>query len=303
MTNSEFGALAEPDAALEADSDFSVCLLGTGGPWLAEQRFGPSVLVRCGSERLLFDTGRGVGIRLVQAEESPGKVNPIFLTHHHLDHISDLADVLVTSWLYGRKEEMVVYGPRGTKTIVDALMNSVYAKDIRWRSEGERNLGGWKPVRAVDLEPGQVIETDTWRVSCAEMVHGHGLGFAEDFLQQWICMGYRIEFAGRSLVISGDTVDCEGIRQLADGANLLIQCCFAGRAELEEEPYLQSVVEHTLADARQAATIATDCGVGHLAVTHHRPKSNEKLAKMESEIRETYSGPLTMGTDLVRIEV
>lgn len=303
MANVEFGVLPEPDIDQESKTDFSVRLLGTGGPWLGEERFGPSVLIRCGSERLLFDTGRGVGIRLVQAGESPHLVNPIFITHHHIDHISDLADVLVTSWLYGRQQEMLVYGPTGTREIVDALMNTVYAKDIRWRSEGETNLGGWKPVRAVDLKPGQVVDNGTWRVTSAEMVHGHGLGFADDFLNKWVCMGYRIDFSGRSVVISGDTVDCKGIRELAKGADLLVQCCIAGREECEEEPSLYEVVEHTLADARQAATIAQDCGVSHLAITHHRPKSTAKLESMEAEIREIYRGKITMGTDLARLEL
>jgi ribonuclease Z len=293
------------DASAAADEKaspkISVRLLGTGGPWVDGERFGPSTLISYNDERLLFDTGRGVGIRLVQSGEDPAAVNPIFITHHHLDHISDLADVLITSWLRGRDREMVVYGPLGTKVIVDALMNIVYAKDIEWRSVGEPAWGGWKPVRAVDVEPGTVVDAGRWKVSCDYVVHGHKLGFRKEFVKNWRCLGYRFEAGGKSIVVSGDTVDCGGIRRLAQDADVLVQCCFENYSLCEDDEHLSRVAKFTLADTKQTAMIAKECSVGHLMATHIRPKSDEGMAVMEQEIREFYNGPLTIGTDMTAI--
>lgn len=282
---------------------FSLRMLGTGGPWVNPERFGPSNLITVGDDRLLFDTGRGVNIRLVQAGEDPGKITAVFLTHHHLDHISDLGDVMITSWLRGRTEELVIYGPVGTKDIVSALLTSVYAKDIEWRSDGEPAWGGWKPVRAVDLAPGDVVETDNWRVSCETVVHGHGLDFSPEFLESWQCFGYRIEVGDKVIAISGDTVDCEGVRKLARNADLLVQCCFASGAEVAGNAHLETVGKLTLATAPMAATIATASNVSHMAVTHLRPKGEDRLKEIRDEIGAIYDGKLTIGEDLCLIPV
>ena len=278
-------------------------MLGTGGPWVNPERFGPSNIVSIGDERLLFDTGRGVNIRLMQAGENAGKLTTIFLTHHHLDHISDLGDIMITSWLNGRTTELVIYGPVGTKGIVMALLESVYAKDIKWRSDGEPAWGGWKPVRAVDLAPGDVVETENWTVRCASVVHGHGLGFSQEFLESWQCFGYRIETAGKVITLSGDTVDCDGIRSLAKDADLLVQCCFAGDAEVAGNEHLQTVGKETLATSSGAATIAQTSHVKHMAVNHFRPKSKERFAEIQVEIGVIYTGKLTIGEDLLLIPI
>jgi len=299
MTEHETGRSVADDKT----SKISVRLLGSGGPWVDEHRFGPSTLIRHGSERLLFDTGRGVGIRLIQAGEDPASIDTIFLTHHHLDHISDLADILITSWLRGRKKELVVYGPIGTQAIVDALLNVVYAKDIEWRSVGEPLWGGWKPVRAIDVKPGTILQNDRWKVDCDYVVHGHKLGFRKEFVKNWKCLGYRFQAKEKSIVVSGDTIDCGGIRRLAREADVLVQCCFANRSECDGNEHLSRVAEFTLADTHQAATIAQECSVKHLVATHIRPKSDELLAEMEREIRKIFQAKLTIGKDLALIEL
>lgn len=284
-------------------NDLSLRMLGTGGPWVNPERFGPSNLVSIGDERLLFDSGRGANIRLAQAGESSSRISTIFLTHHHLDHISDLADIMITSWLQGRRQELVIYGPLGTQKIVTALLETVYAKDINWRSDGEPAWGGWKPVRAVDLVPGDEVETENWKVSCASVVHGHGLGFSPKFLEQWQCFGYRIESMGKIITLSGDTVDCDGIRKLACNADLLVQCCFASDAEVAGDPHLETVGKETLATASGAATIAEFCNVKHMAINHLRPKGQDRLEEIRNEIKAIYSGKLTVGEDLLMIPI
>jgi ribonuclease Z len=93
-------ALSFPALAVSAD-DFSVTLLGTGTPAPSPERFGMSTLVEVGGQRLLFDMGRGVTIRLWQKLVSFGSINAHFLTHLHSDHVNGLPDLWLTGWLQG----------------------------------------------------------------------------------------------------------------------------------------------------------------------------------------------------------
>jgi ribonuclease Z len=84
------GALAQ--ATQPATSDFKVTLLGTSTPNPLPDRFGPATLVEAGSEKLLFDCGRGATIRLWQLKIPLGTVK-LFITHLHSDHTVGIPDL------------------------------------------------------------------------------------------------------------------------------------------------------------------------------------------------------------------
>src|SRR5262252_3519493 len=112
-----FGLIRAPSAY--AESDFKVTLLGTASPQPFPDRFGPSTLVEAGDQRLLFDAGRGVPIRLRQINVPLAKINVLFLTHYHSDHTSGIPDVWLTGWLAGayarRTSPFHVIGPVGQR--------------------------------------------------------------------------------------------------------------------------------------------------------------------------------------------
>lgn len=73
-------------------------LLGTGTPILDLQRQATTaILIEVGSERILFDTGRGVTMQLLKQDIHPTTVNTLFITHHHYDHICDLGEFLLSA--------------------------------------------------------------------------------------------------------------------------------------------------------------------------------------------------------------
>src|SRR5262245_60384797 len=82
-----------------------IVLLGTGGPRPDPKRNASTTLIRLGGENILFDAGRGVVNQLVRAGVPLDSVNPVFITHHHFDHIGDLYDVALATWMYGRKKQ------------------------------------------------------------------------------------------------------------------------------------------------------------------------------------------------------
>jgi ribonuclease Z len=125
---------------------FKVVLLGTGGPRPDPNRNATTTLIRLGDENVLFDSGRGVVLQMVKAGVPLKSLGPVFITHHHFDHIGDLYDVMLTTWMQGRDKPLNIYGPPDTRRIVDALLTQLFDKDWQWRSMGEPSFGGWKPV-------------------------------------------------------------------------------------------------------------------------------------------------------------
>lgn len=280
-----------------------VILLGTGGPRPDPKRNASTTLIRLGEENILFDAGRGVVNQLVRAGVPLNGVNPVFITHHHFDHIGDLYDVMLSTWMYGRKEPLRIYGPPETRRIVDALLTQVYDKDWQWRSIGEPSFGGWKPVIAEDIAPGPVLDTGRWKVSAEPVVHGDGLGFPPAFLQRWKCYGYRFEAEGKVIAISGDTIACDGLDRLARNADVLVHCCYMASAEIENE-HFRRLAEHTLAAADSVGKIAARANAKTLVLTHHRPRKDERmLEKLAEEIARDFSGRIVVGEDLTEIDV
>jgi ribonuclease Z len=280
-----------------------VVLLGTGGPRPDPKRNATTTLIRIGEENILFDAGRGVVIQLVRAGVPLAKVKPVFITHHHVDHIGDLYDVMLSTWMYGREEPLRIYGPPETKRIVDTLLTQVYDKDWQWRSIGEPSFGGWKPVIAEDVAPGVVLDTGRWTVSAEIVNHGDALGFPAEFLRRWICYGYRFEAQGKVIAISGDTIPCPGIDRLAHGADVLVHCCYMASAEAESE-HFRRLLQYTMSGGDNVGKIAARAGAKTLVLTHHRPRKDEHMLEvLAEEVARDFSGRIVMGQDLTEIEV
>jgi len=98
-------------------SYIEITLLGTGGPPPNIERFGPSTVIETQGRYFVFDVGRGSTIRLQQAGIPLDKIEQVFLTHLHSDHITGLADLWLTSWIWQRQNKMNVFGPDGTKNL------------------------------------------------------------------------------------------------------------------------------------------------------------------------------------------
>jgi ribonuclease Z len=121
-----------------AEPPLKVTILGSGGGVSVDvQRLGPSILVETSTgDKLLFDCGRGFAERLTEYGVSMGAVNKLFLTHLHSDHILSIPDLLLIGWLRGRKTPLQVWGPAGTKSMME-YMGKAFAFDIRARSDFE----------------------------------------------------------------------------------------------------------------------------------------------------------------------
>jgi ribonuclease Z len=289
-------------AAAHADPIIKVTLLGTASPSPRPDRFGPSTLVEAGGQKLLFDAGRGVPVRLWQLRVSMGTIDALFITHYHSDHVSGIPDLWLTGWLgppFGRRTgPFRVYGPPGAKDLMDGLQKA-YALDIKIRHEDEG-----LPLSGIAVEThefdkdGVVYEKDGVKVIAFTVDHGAAIKPA---------VGYRIEYQGHAVTISGDTRYDENVIKYGTGADVLIHELGTARPELRALPFAQKILAHHTSP-HDVGRVFTQAKPKLAVYTHIVMLSNEKipeptLADIEAETRETYAGPLVFGEDLMAFEI
>jgi ribonuclease Z len=262
----------------------TVTMLGTGTPQPLAARFGSAILVDAGGQLLLFDCGRGATIRLWQTEATaPARLRHLFLTHLHSDHVVGLPDLYLTGWLLGRVEPLQVWGPEGTAGLASHLFQAFEADRLS-RQGSEENL----PIRGAELQhqvvaPGVVFDDHGARVIAFRVDHGH---IVEAF-------GYRVEYGGHSVVISGDSRVSESLIKAAVDTDLLIHSAWMSEARNPTPAPLRSI-----ASAEEAGQIFARVKPGLAAVYHYADARGLVRA-----IRRSYRGPLVIGRDLMAIEI
>ncbi len=283
-------------------NDFKVTLLGTGVPIPSPDRFGPSTLIEAGEQKLLIDAGRGAAIRLYQLKVPLGRIDALLLTHFHSDHTSGIPDVWLTGWLesfFGtRRAPFRVIGPVGTKALMAGL-EQAYAADIKIRIADEKLPPAGAAVAAEEFAAdGVVYEQGGVKVIAFEVDHGDVIKPA---------YGYRIEYAGRAVVVSGDTRLNENVVKHGAGADLLIHEVAAARPELLREAYVRRIIGHHTTPAEAGSVFARTrpklAAYTHLVFLASPTVPPVTVDDLIVETRQTYDGPLEVGEDLMRFEI
>lgn len=287
-------AVAAVSAAAQTQG-IKVTLLGTGCPPPVMNRFGPSTLVEAGDQKLVFDAGRGALQRLTQLKVPWQDVNGIFLTHLHSDHTVGFPDLWLTGWLIvpGRYVPLQVWGPRGTRRMMFHLQQA-YAYDISIRRANDRARPEGVVLIVKDISEGVVYNQGGVKVTAFEVDHAPVKP----------AFGYRIDYAGRSVVLSGDTRVSENLIRHAQGVDLLVHEVFVPetlqRAGVPPERAKNIVAYHTTPE--QAGQVFARAKP-KLAVYSHICLPNATEQDLLPPTRKTYTGPLELGEDLMVIEV
>ena len=277
-----------------SDIKFRITFLGTGAPPPTMRRFGPSTLVEAGKEKLIFDAGRGAMQRLNQLGIPFGDITGIFLTHHHSDHLVGFTDLWLTGWIgrvWGhRKVPLKVWGPEGTNQMVKYLPLA-FATDIEVRSHSYPVEG--VKLESLEINEGFVFENNGLKVSPFLVDHGG---------EKLIALGYRIEYEGRSVVLSGDTRFNENVIKYGENSDVLIHEVVHGMMDGMERANLERITNnHTLPE--QAGIVFSRSRPRLAVFTHILLLGKTTSDEIIPATRKTYNGPLVVAEDLTQIEV
>jgi len=283
--------------ALAKEDLFRVTLLGTGTPVPSIERLGYSTLIEAGEQRLVFDFGRGVAIRLAQLKVPLGSINAHFLTHFHSDHTSGLPDLWLTGWLrpaYGqRNQAFVIYGPKGLNELTSGL-SAAYARDIVTRAEDEKSPMSGITFEPHEIEAGVVYEKEGLVVTAFNNDHGDKVKPS---------LGYKIQYKGKTVVLSGDTKYSEEVVKQSTNADLLVHCVTVIPSDLLKQfPQYQAVYDH-LSSPEQAAKVFKAASPKQVVFSHIGLNGNSTVQDLMQRTRTIYTGPLQVGEDLMAFEL
>lgn len=269
----------------------TVTLLGTGFPQPQIDRFGPAVLVEAGKDKLLFDAGRGIAQRVYQLYIPFSQLTRVFITHMHYDHIVGLPDLFLSGWEFQRSEPMEVWGPPGIKDHLNHIVQA-YQIDIKVR-------------QAHSGLPSRGIEFIAHEISADVIYNNNGVkvtAFAVNHQPVRHAFGFRVDYAGRSLVISGDTRYASTVIEQAKGVDLLIhELAVASREMVKHNPRLQRILSyHT--SPKDLATILANTKP-RLAVLTHVIAFDTKEKTLLDEVKKGHSVAVKVGRDLMAFDL
>ncbi len=231
----------------------------------------------------LFDTGARSPLRMAEARLPMDRLDGVFLTHFHSDHIASLPDVNLNSWVQGRRDSLRVYGPPGVEDVIRGF-NLAYSPDRGYRvaHHGADLLPpAAGPMTAVGIGSGDQIawQDDLLTVTAFPVRH--------DPVEP--ALGYRVDYRDRSVVISGDTVATDSLFTAAAGADLLLHDALsrtlldpmieAARAGAPRLARIMTDVIDYHADSRSLEERARAAGVRQLAYYHLVPVPPNALAE------------------------
>jgi ribonuclease Z len=287
------------------DSTMKVVLLGTrSGPVADAQRLGISTLVLAGPEKLLFDCGRAMTTGMARLAINPADVTKVFLTHLHSDHIVSLPELVLFPWAsQGRAAPVQVWGPDGTRSMVEHLLEA-FSFDIHIRRDVDEKFSpeGIKVI-ANDIHEGVVHEANGVKVTAFSVDHGPVKP----------AVGYRIDYQGHSVVISGDTKPSDSLVKFSQHVDVLIH----ELGQSKQDPRLtgppDELIPNLRVTRRQARTIAdhhTDAAEAGQVFEKVQPKlavfshfSNIVPADALGLVRQSYAGRVEFGEDLMTIDI
>ncbi len=285
---------AMPDAAENA---LRVTLLGTGNPVPRIARAGNSTLVEAGKQKLVFDFGRNASTRLWQVGIPLGRIDAFFLTHFHSDHTIGFPDLWLTGWLqpaYGRRAvPLELHGPTGTVEFAAGLRQA-FASDIGTRQKDEGTPLNGVTINVHDDAPGLVYAKDGVKVFAFN--NDHGVNIKPSF-------GYRIEYRGRSVVISGDTRYSTEVVKQATHADILVHCIsITSEAQMKANPGYRAIAAH-LSSPDDVARVLNVARPKLAIFSHIGLNGDVTTGDIVRQVGAKYDGNFVVGEDLMRFEI
>ncbi|MDP6025146.1 MAG: MBL fold metallo-hydrolase [Pseudomonadales bacterium] len=278
--------MANASNNLPQEDALSAAVCGSRSPIPSPGRAETCILVKAGEEMFVVDIGGGSAANLRSWNILFGKIKAVLLTHLHSDHISDLPALHQGAWLLQNKtEKLKVYGPEGVSLVTEGF-EKAYELDYDFRSEhhGEaiapRQYAGFN-AKTIDLNEPVLFNKDGLKITAFKVIH--------EPIEP--ALGYKFEYKGRSLVITGDTSYAQSVIDNSMGVDVLFHEAQANHMvsvlenfALENGAKLRAKV---MADIKtyhttliEAADIANKANVKKLVFYHLTPAPRNYLTEL-----------------------
>jgi ribonuclease BN (tRNA processing enzyme) len=247
-----------------------VTLLGTGTSYPDSERVQSGILVDTGQTRVLFDVGSGTLHRLTQIEFDLTRLDAVFLSHFHIDHVSDFLTLCQSLWLSGYDRPLKLYAP----PMVKEWSRGVHDVSFTYLREKLE-------IDITALKEDQVVHQGDLIVSNAPTLHS-----------TMDTRAYKIEHKGKTLVISSDTAPCREVIELAKGCDLLVHEC-----NWLDGPHPDGV--HT--SPTELSQVVEKANPKRLILTHVSPEVVAQQKKVIEIVKRRTDAEVAMGEDLMEL--
>ncbi len=268
---------AEP--FLDKEDTLKVVICGSRSPLPSPGRAESCVLVEAGDDIYIFDLGNGSMDNLFQYQVPWPNVKAILVTHMHSDHIADLPDAHLQSWVQGRNAPLMVYGPEGINLVTKGF-ELAYSADYQYRNEHHgddmlpMSVAGYN---AIQIRDNKFIPNDTPGLEI--------LPFVVDHYPVNSAFGFKISYKGRTVVISGDTIHDGTVQKYSKDVDLLVHSAISidlveRMREVAPLPQLNKIlfdIQDYHTSINEAGEIARDANVKHLLIYHSIPTPRNNL--------------------------
>ncbi|MFC7133738.1 MULTISPECIES: MBL fold metallo-hydrolase [Salinibaculum] len=249
--------------------------LGTGSAMPTGERFQTGLLLESKTSTLMVDCGSGALHGLARTPTGYEGVDTLLLTHHHIDHVSDVLPLMKARWLAG-EETLTIAGPAGTRDLVEGLL------DVHDYMHERIDL----TVRELDPTPASDPH-DVAGFDVAAMETRHSM----------YCLAYRFEAPAEAgpITFSGDSEAFEELVEFADGSAVFVHdCSFPDEVDVSNHPTPASLGK-TLAGA--------DADLGRIYLTHLYPHTDGKHEEMLQSLGSHYDGDVRMARDGLTLDI
>jgi ribonuclease Z len=295
-----YAEVLAPGTETLGSDEMRVTVLGSGDPFVKKGQAAASLLIEVGNPEgdfFFFDLGSGSLANFNGLGLPVTSTTKVFLSHLHADHVGDMPTLLWSLAKAGRRDPVEVWGPAGEH---EHLGTQAYAHHLElahaWDMKSLCGHPGQSGARAVTTEvpydrPQVLYQRNGVTITSFPVIHIHNGA-----------VGYRLDYAGRSVVFSGDTRPCRHLVEACDGADLLIHETFPTATVLSQKagmplPVAEMIVNGAHTSPAMAGMVFERAGA-RMSAMWHLVVDHDTIGPVFEEMRTRYDGPVVISQDL-----